>query len=151
VARLWQVAGGKAAGPPLPHQALIAALAFSPDGKVLLTGSSDRTARLWDVSTGLPLGPRRWHDRSVSRVAFHPKGRTFLTGSADHTARLWTMPTPLPGDAERAARWIEATAGVELDEHAALRWLDDRTRSERRQRLEELGGAPLAGNDFRAP
>ena len=33
------------------------AVAFSPDGKTVLTGSDDKTARLWDAATGQPVGP----------------------------------------------------------------------------------------------
>ncbi len=41
---------------PLTHQGSVDAVAFSPDGKTVLTGSHDGTARLWDAATGQPLG-----------------------------------------------------------------------------------------------
>ena len=43
--------------PPLAQQAWVIAVAFSPDGKSILTGSRDRTAWLWDIATGQPIGP----------------------------------------------------------------------------------------------
>ena len=58
-------------------------MAFSPDGKTVLTGSSDKTARLWDAATGRPLGLPMKHQDLVRAVAFSPDGKTVLTGSAD--------------------------------------------------------------------
>ena len=78
------------------------AVAFSPDGKTVLTGSVDKTARLWETATGKPLGPPLQHQNGVGAVAFSPDGRTVLTGSWDNTARLWAVATgkqiglPLP-------------------------------------------------------
>ena len=68
-------------------------VAFSPDGKTVLTGSRDKTARLWDAATGQPVG-RPWSIRQmVYAVAFSPDGKTILTGSLDKTARLWDAAT----------------------------------------------------------
>src|SRR5439155_4330801 len=44
------------AGPILSHQAPVRSLAFSRDGKTVLTGSVDKTARLWEAATGKPIG-----------------------------------------------------------------------------------------------
>ena len=76
------------------------AVAFSPDGKTVLTGSDDGTARLWDAATGKPIGPPLPHQDAVNAVAFSPDGKTVLTGSWDKTARLWDAAT---GTAHRPA------------------------------------------------
>ncbi len=54
------------------------AVAFSPDGRTILTASVDKTARLWDAATGQPVGLPMAHPRRVS-VAFSPDGRRVLT------------------------------------------------------------------------
>ena len=71
-------------------------MAFSPDGKAVLTGSWDKTARLWDAATGQPIGPPMQHQGRVMAVAFSPDGKAVLTGSEDKTARLWDAATGQP-------------------------------------------------------
>ncbi len=73
--------------------ASIAAVAFSPDGRSVLTGSHDNTARLWSLETGQNLRVFQGHYDSVTSVAFSPDGRSVLTGSVDKTARLWGLET----------------------------------------------------------
>jgi len=76
----------------------VTSVAFSPDGRILTTGSADRTAILWDLTT--PAQPHRLgqpltgHTDSVTSVAFSPDGRTLTTASADTTARLWDLTNP---------------------------------------------------------
>jgi WD40 repeat protein/tetratricopeptide (TPR) repeat protein/tRNA A-37 threonylcarbamoyl transferase component Bud32 len=73
---------------PLKHGGQVVALAFSPDGRTLLTGCSDGTGCLWDVATGELRLPLR-HQGAVVAVAFSPDGQTFVTGSWDGAARVW--------------------------------------------------------------
>ena len=61
---------------------------LSPDGQVLATSSSDRTARLWSTATGDRLATFR-HDDMVTGVAFSASGEHLLTSSLDRTARVW--------------------------------------------------------------
>lgn len=73
------------------HSQLIACVAFSPDGKYVLTGSGDTTARLWNRQTGKEIRQFVGHSASVQGVAFSPDGKYVLTGSTDTTARLWDI------------------------------------------------------------
>ncbi|MDQ1354724.1 MAG: hypothetical protein QG657_5033, partial [Acidobacteriota bacterium] len=71
------------------HNRAVTAVAFSPDGKTLLTGSDDGTARLWRTDNGQPMAVPINVGSIVNAVAFSPDGKTLLTGSLDCTARLW--------------------------------------------------------------
>ncbi len=71
--------------PPTPqevrlnHNGPVRALAFSPDGRLLATGSDDHAARLWDTATGREVS-RLAHAESVTHLAFSPDGRFLATG-----------------------------------------------------------------------
>ncbi|MCP4701500.1 MAG: AAA family ATPase [Gammaproteobacteria bacterium] len=69
----------------------ILAVAFSPDGKTLATGSTDKNARLWDTASGYELRALKGHTDYILSVAFSPDGKTLATGSEDNSARLWNM------------------------------------------------------------
>jgi WD40 repeat protein/serine/threonine protein kinase len=73
------------------HCDRVFAVAYSPDGKTIATGSGDKTARLWDAATGQPLGQPLEHRGTVFALAISPDGRWLLTGCEDFTAQLWDM------------------------------------------------------------
>jgi hypothetical protein len=75
------------------HDRWIYSVAYSPDGKRILTGSGDRTAKVWDASTGEPILTLRSHAAAVTGVAFSPGGKRIVTGSQDGTAKVWDTAT----------------------------------------------------------
>ncbi|KAE9383221.1 WD40 repeat-like protein [Gymnopus androsaceus JB14] len=72
-------------------------VAYSPDGKQIVSGSRDKTVRIWSAETGLPIGePLRGHTNSVLSVVYSPDGKQIVSGSADKTVRIWSAETGLP-------------------------------------------------------
>jgi len=141
-ARLWSVPDGSPLTPPLRHLRPVKAVAFSPDGRLLLTTSEDATAQFWEARLGQPAGEPLRAPAPLTAAAFSPTGRALLTGDRGGGLRLWRVPGPLGGDVERVRLWIETTTGTDLDDSGALRLLDQKTWSERRRRLDQLGGQP---------
>ncbi len=75
------------------HDDGISALAFSPDGKVLASGSGDRTIIIWDPHTGKILHRLDGHTAAVSSLSFSPDGRYLLSGAAEQGVVLWNTAT----------------------------------------------------------
>ncbi|MCB0005360.1 MAG: hypothetical protein KDE04_02875, partial [Anaerolineales bacterium] len=69
------------------------ALAISPDGQSLLTGSDDGLVTVWDLASGQIKGQFAGHRDAVIAVAFSPDGRQILSGSRDDSAILWDLVT----------------------------------------------------------
>lgn len=66
---------------------------FSPEGKRILTASSDGTARVWDAQTGQPLTEPLKHVGRVSCAQFSPDGRRVVIASYDATRADWGLLT----------------------------------------------------------
>ena len=90
---LWDAATGNPVRSFDGSTSTVNSIAFSPDGRELLTGSSDNTARLWDAGTGQLIRSFEGNANIVFSVAFSPDGRFALTGSNDTTTRLWDVTT----------------------------------------------------------
>jgi WD40 repeat protein len=73
------------------HATDIRGLAFSPDGKVIASGSGRGTIRLWDAETGRELKVLPAHGSGIAGLAFSPDGKTLASASYDRTARLWDV------------------------------------------------------------
>jgi WD40 repeat protein len=81
------------------HQEAVSSVAFSPDGKRLLTGSFDHSLKLWDVASGREIrtyaGPAGQRGMVLS-VAFSPDGKMVASGAGDNAARIWEVPAVDP-------------------------------------------------------
>lgn len=92
--RLWNAeTGEQPLGPLVGHQDWVCSVAFSSDGKRIVSGSKDKTIRLWDVESGEHQPPFEGHQDSVNSVAFSPDGERIVSGSSDTTVRLWNAQT----------------------------------------------------------
>ena len=127
------------------HAYRVDALAFSPDGRLLASGSADHTVRLWETATGRELRSLAGHTLYVRALAFSPDGRLLASAGADATVKLWDVATGrearglgagvavtslsfsedgrrlASGDAEGAVKVWDVEAGRELSSVAAAR------------------------------
>ncbi|MCU0879811.1 MAG: serine/threonine protein kinase [Pirellulaceae bacterium] len=71
------------------HASTVDALRFSPDGRWLVSGGSDRLVKIWDVAGRSLVMTLIGHRAKVNGVDFSPQGDQFVTASADGTIRLW--------------------------------------------------------------
>ena len=75
---------------------LMSALAFSPDGKKLVTGNNNKEVFVWDTATGKELAQLEAHVSSIYDIAYAPDGQHFATCSYDGTSQLWDAKTNEP-------------------------------------------------------
>lgn len=92
---LWNVETGSIIGSPLRgHTAAINSIAFSPDGRQLVSVSDDRTVYLWDLERGIMGGkPFTGHTHFVCAVAFSPDGQRIVSGAYNGEVLLWNTET----------------------------------------------------------
>jgi RNA polymerase sigma factor (sigma-70 family) len=77
----------------LRHGGIVNAVAYSPDGKLLVSGCDDYLIRIWDARTGKKLRQLIGHTSWPFALAFSPDGRTLASGANDSTVRLWEVAT----------------------------------------------------------
>jgi WD40 repeat protein len=116
VIRLWDVATGREVEALHGHTHEVSSVAFSPDGRVLASGSCGKVLpgsvscaqgeiRLWDVLRGEEMAAGRGHTNEVLTLAFSPDSQSLVSCGASGTITLWDLTTrplvgkPLGGDA----------------------------------------------------
>jgi polar amino acid transport system permease protein len=76
----------------LGHDEEVMALAFSPDGTLLASGSADTTIVFWDPETGEAIWEAGGHWATVTKLVFSPEGDGMVSGGEDSKARTWRIP-----------------------------------------------------------
>jgi WD40 repeat protein len=73
------------------HEGPITSIALTPNGKYIVSGSSDNTIRVWDLESGKCLKTLREHEKSVNAVAVTADSSKVISGSSDKTIRVWDL------------------------------------------------------------
>ena len=84
---VWETSTGRQVH-KLPHEGL-SFVDFSPDGKLLASGSRDKHACVWDLASGQMVGKPLAHPDWVFAVRFRQDGERLVTACRDHAARIW--------------------------------------------------------------
>jgi WD40 repeat protein len=74
------------------HARPVLSLAFSPDGRHLVSGGADHAVKVWSVPAFAEEATFSGHTAPVWGVAFSPDGQHLASGAVDSTARLWRLP-----------------------------------------------------------
>jgi WD40 repeat protein len=107
-AGVWDTSTGQFIKSFATSNTSLSSVAFSPDGKYILTAGVDRAARLWDIATREQIHQFTGHTDEIRTAIFSPDGKYIATTSADGTARIWGTQT-----GQELRRLIGHNAGVE--------------------------------------
>jgi len=127
------------------HKGGIGAVAFSPDGKSLLTSCNlaDHSGQvaLWDVPSGQSVLPPRPFPHAVDAIAFRPDGKA-VAAVSDGEIRIWPVAVPATDDVERLRLRFQVWTGMELRDVVGYQALDAETWQRRKQELDSAEREP---------
>ena len=108
---LWDAVTGAPLQTLEGHSSSVNSVAFSPNGKQVVSGFDDLTVQLWDVVTETLLQTLEGYGCLVSSIAFLPDGKQVVSGSYDQTVRLWDAITgALLQTLEGHSGWVSSIA-----------------------------------------
>jgi hypothetical protein len=128
---LWELTTGKRLRSIERYPNIVWSVAFSPDGRAIVSGEERETAKLWEAATGKELRTFAGHTSDIRSVAFSPSGKVIASASDDGTVKLWRP----DGDKPQATLisldqddWVVVTPDGrfdtnKLDEIKGLHWL----------------------------
>ena len=90
---LWDVATGREIGALKGHGKGVTQVAFSRDGRLLASSSTDNTIRIWDVATQRELRTLTGHTSNIDSLDFSPDWRLLASASDDGGTFLWDANT----------------------------------------------------------
>ena len=88
---LWNLHKWKLLHTLAGHSNVVSSVAFSPDGKTLLSGGNDKAIKVWDLDTGKLLRTLEGHSEAVTSITISHDGKTLASGSYDKTIRIWNI------------------------------------------------------------
>lgn len=73
------------------HFDYVLSVAFSPNGKIMASGSGDKTVKLWAVESGKQLRAMTGHEGYITAIAFSPNGKTLVSISSSREIKRWSV------------------------------------------------------------
>jgi WD40 repeat protein len=107
------------------HKGAVTTVAYSPDGKFILSGSEDKTLKLWNAEDGKEVRTLTGHRGAVTGVAFGSTRDMAVSGSADGAVRLWDVATGQQLRTTEGLGWKIASVAVSPDGRRAASGADD--------------------------
>lgn len=89
--QIWNLKTGQQLDLLTGHTALVKTLAVSPDSKIIVSGSEDKTIKIWDLKNGTRKLTRTGHTAAINTIAITSDGQTIVSGSNDKTIRIWDI------------------------------------------------------------
>ena len=88
---IWDAQTGEKFKSLQGHDNSVYDVAYSPDGKMIVTASWDGSIKIWDALNGKELKTLKGHSQSIQTAAFSPNSLRLATGSWDRTTKIWDI------------------------------------------------------------
>ena len=110
------------------HLSPVSSVAYSPDGKYIVSGSYDGIIKIWDANTGKYLKTLLGGSRTIFSLAFSPDGSRIVSCSVDNTIKIWNANTgecikTLKGDNDRFYSVAYSPDGTKIISCSADRYI----------------------------
>ena len=89
--RIWNPATGACLQTLEGHTQAVNDLAFSPDGKTLLSAGNDGFVQFWNLTSGRSVRTIKTHPDGIVAIAVSPDGTTLATSGFDRVMKLWDL------------------------------------------------------------
>ncbi|KAJ6473411.1 hypothetical protein C8R47DRAFT_719494 [Mycena vitilis] len=123
VISLWNATNGKHDRDLVGHSHWVRSLAFSPDARMLASGSLDQSIRVWNTESTETIDILLGHSGLVNSLAFTPDGSRIVSSAVDGTIRVWNVNT---GHIGRASAWVWSVGFIPHSEAVFSRLGDGR-------------------------
>jgi WD40 repeat protein len=88
---LWDTAGGGKVRTLSGHTEEVYTAAFSPNGRNIVSGSSDKSIKIWDAATGREIRTLSGHAARVKGVSYSPDGKAIFSVASDSYIKVWSV------------------------------------------------------------